>query len=489
MYNNDFPHHFPKNFLWGGATAANQIEGAWNIDGKKLSDAECIKGAQPGTSHRPTLDDATLFSIEEAVNSSSEKLYPKRHGNDFYHRYPEDIKLLAKMGFKAFRISLAWSRIFPNGDDEQPNEKGLQFYENVFKEMHKYGIEPVVTLSHYDVPVSMTLRYNGWASRKAISAFTNYTKTVFNRYKGLVRYWMTFNEINTGASGFHATGALEDELTTEDEKLQLRYQALHYQFVASSIATKQLHEIIPNAKMGCMLARSETYPATCAPLDVLAAQRANDLNYFFTDVQVRGEYPEYMNRFFAEHHIKIKMEPDDETLLKQYPVDYLSFSYYCSATVSGSHGLNFANVDQVKVSNPHLNATDWGWEIDPIGLRIALDDMWDRYRVPLFVVENGIGAHDQIASDGKIHDDYRIQYFRSHIQQMKEAIKDGVNLMGYLTWAPIDLVSFSTSEMSKRYGFVYVDLDDKGNGSMDRMPKDSFFWYQKVISSNGEDLG
>lgn len=488
MYQNDYPHHFPKNFLWGGATAANQIEGAWNIDGKLLSDAECIKGSQPGSNHRPTLDDATLETLKEAIASDSDKLYPKRHGNDFYHRYPEDIKLLAEMGFKAFRISIAWSRIFPHGDDQKPNEKGLAFYENVFKEMHKYNIEPVVTLSHYDVPVGLTLKYNGWASREAIKDFTRYTQTLFDRYQGLVKYWMTFNEINTGADGFHATGALEDDLNTDEEKLQLRYQALHHQFVASAIATKQLHETIPNAKMGCMIARFETYPATCNPDDVVAAQQVNDLNYFFTDVQVRGEYPEYMNRYFAEHHIKLRMEPGDQRIIKQYPVDYLSFSYYNSMTVSGKNAAHFTNPEQIKVANPYLDQTDWGWEIDPKGLRIALNDMWDRYHVPLFIVENGMGAHDQIAVDGKIHDDYRIKYFRAHIQQAKEAVMDGVELVGYLTWAPIDLVSFSTSEMSKRYGFVYVDLDDAGNGTMDRMPKDSFYWYQKVIATNGEDL-
>lgn len=490
MYATDYPKTFPENFLWGGATAASQIEGAWNIDGKKLSGAECIKGAKEGDINS-TLDDATLKSITEAVNSNSDKEYPKRHGNDFYHHYKEDIRLLADMGFKAFRISIAWSRIFPNGDELTPNEKGLEFYDHVFDEMRKYNIEPVVTLSHYEMPVGLTLKYNGWASRQAISDFTRYTETVFRRYKDKVKYWMTFNEINTGTTGFHATGALEDGLKTENEKLQLRYQALHHQFVASSLATKQLHEIIPGAKMGCMLARMQTYPATCNPADVVMAQKVDRLNLFFTDVQVRGEYPEYMNRYFAEHDITIKMLVGDQQILKKYPVDYLSFSYYMSSATTAkkvNDPTAEATGNQHAVRNEYLTTTPWGWQIDPQGLRIALNTLWDRYRKPLFIVENGMGSYDKISKDGKIHDDYRINYLRAHIEQMKEAIKDGVQLMGYLTWAPIDLVSFSTSQMSKRYGFVYVDLDDNGNGTMKRIPKDSFYWYKKVIATNGENL-
>lgn len=491
MYATDYPKTFKPGFLWGGATAASQIEGAWNIDGKKLSGAECIKGAKEGDTHS-TLDEATHASIEAAIKSKSDKEYPKRHGNDFYHRYPEDIKLLSKMGFKAFRISIAWSRIFPNGDELKPNEAGLAFYDRVFDELHKYGIEPVVTLSHYEMPIGLTLKYNGWASRQAITDFTRYTATVFKRYRNKVKYWMTFNEINTGTTGFHATGALEDGLKTEDEKLQLRYQALHHQFIASSLATKQLHEIIPGAKMGCMLARMQTYPATCNPDDVIMAQKIDRLNLFFTDVQVRGEYPEYMNRYFAEHHIVIKMLAGDQALLKKYPVDYLSFSYYMSSATSATpkhDATSKATNNPYAVRNQYLKQTPWGWQIDPKGLRVALNTLWDRYRVPLFVVENGMGTYDKVSADGKIHDSYRIAYLRAHIEQMKEAVKDGVNLMGYLTWAPIDLVSFSTSQMSKRYGFVYVDLDDEGNGTMNRTPKDSFYWYKQVIASNGEDLG
>ena len=479
------PSGFSKDFLWGGATSASQIEGAWNVDGKGLTTAEVVKKAK--SRKEMSMNMVTEDSIKEAILDKTDTLYPKRRGIDFYHHYKEDIKLFSEMGFKAFRLSIAWARIFPNGDENEPNEAGLSFYDKVFDELNKYSIEPVVTLSHYEMPIQLTLKQNGWASRKTIEYFNHFTETVFKRYKSKVKYWITFNEINTGTIGFHETGALDDNLDHK-KQLQLRYQALHHQFVASAKAVKQCHEINPNAKIGCMLARTQTYAKTCSPEDVRAAQIENEKNLFFTDVQVRGEYPEYMNRYFAENNIKINMEPEDEKLIKAYPSDFLSFSYYMSTITS-------SNQDEVTIGNmatgernPYLEESDWGWQIDPIGLRITLNDFWDRYHVPLFVVENGLGAFDKISKDGKIHDDYRIDYIRKHVLQMKEAVKDGVQLMGYLVWGPIDLISFSTSEMSKRYGFIYVDQDDEGNGSLKRSKKDSFEWYKKVIESNGRDL-
>lgn len=476
---------FPTNFLWGGSTAANQIEGAWNLAGKQLSDAECIEGAATGAINS-TLDDATKESLTAAIKSTSSTKYPKRHGIDFYHHYQEDIRLLAEAGFKAFRISIAWSRIFPHGDEKVPNEDGLQFYERVFQTMHDYHIEPVVTLSHYEMPVGLTMKYNGWASRQAINDFIRFTEVVFKRYRHLVKYWMSFNEINTGTGGFHATGALEDDLTTYDQRLQRRYQALHHQFVASALATKQLHEINSSAKMGCMLARDQVYPATSAPADARAAQLMDQLNLFFTDVQVRGKYPNYIQRYFKRHHIQIKWENGDQQLLRQFPVDYLSFSYYASHAVSAE--IDPTTGDPKFVPNPALSATKWGWEIDPVGLRIALNTLWDRYQIPLFIVENGIGAVDQLTADEKIHDNYRIEYLHDHLVQLKEALKDGVDVMGYLMWSPFDLVSFSTSQMSKRYGLIYVDLDDQGQGSMKRILKDSYYWYRNIINTNGATL-
>ncbi|BDR56805.1 glycoside hydrolase family 1 protein [Xylocopilactobacillus apis] len=487
MYSKDVPTGFPKGFLWGGATAANQIEGAWNVDGKGLTTAEAVKKAQ---NHLVlSMNDVSKSSIEEAIADQTDEMYPKRRGIDFYHHYKEDIKLFAEMGFKVFRISIAWARIFPNGNDAEPNEAGLKFYDNVFKECHKYGIEPVVTISHYEMPLNLTVQQNGWASRKTIEDFTRYTKVLFNRYRGVVKYWMTFNEINAIIGGYTGTGAVDNELSLTEQG-QLRYQAVHHQFVASAMAVKQCHEIDPEAKIGCMLARMQTYPKSSNPSDVRAAQLQDQLNLFFTDVQVRGAYPEYMNRYFKENGIEIKMEPDDEKIIMAGKVDYLGFSYYMtSITTASEHVEKFTgNFVAGSEKNPYLETSDWGWQIDPIGLRITLNEFWDRYRVPLFIVENGLGAEDKMTLDHKVHDTYRIAYLRKHIEQMREAIKDGVKLMGYTTWGPIDLISFSTSEMSKRYGFIYVDQDDEGNGSLKRYKKDSFYWYKKVIASNGEDL-
>ncbi|AVK64020.1 6-phospho-beta-glucosidase [Lactobacillus sp. CBA3606] len=487
MYSKTIPTGFPKGFLWGGATAANQIEGAWNVDGKGLTTAEVVKKAED----RKNIDQmnaVTMASIQTAMADSTDTLYPKRRGIDFYHHYREDIKLFAEMGFKAFRLSIAWSRIFPKGDETEPNEAGLKFYDAVFAECHKYNIEPVVTISHYEMPLDLTLINNGWASRQTIADFTRYTKVLFNRYQGIVKYWMTFNEINASTWGFMGTGAVDSDLDTAGQ-MQLRYQALHHEFIASAIAVQQCHAIDPTAKIGCMLARMQTYANTSNPVDVRAAQLQDQLNLFFTDVQVRGEYPTYMNRYFVENGVTLQMDPGDEALLQAGKVDYLGFSYYMSTVTSVSDNVEKANGNlNMGGKNPYLKTSDWGWQIDPIGLRITLNEFWDRYRVPLFIVENGLGAFDKPSADGKIHDDYRIDYLRQHIQQMQEAIKDGVNLMGYTMWGPIDLISASTSEMSKRYGFIYVDQDDAGQGTLKRRRKASFDWYRKVIASNGAKL-
>ena len=486
MYRSEFPTQFPDGFLWGGATAANQVEGAWDVDGKGLTTAEVVRKADD-RKHMTGMDEISRHDIDVALADHTTAHYPKRRGVDFYHHYKEDIALFAEMGFKVYRFSIAWGRVFPNGDEAEPNEAGLAFYDKVIAELEKYHIEPLITLSHYEMPIGLTLKQNGWASRDTIADFNRFTEVVFKRYAGRVKYYLTFNEINTASWGFHATGAIDDQLS-ENEQLQLRYQAVHHQFVASAIATKQLHAIDPNAKIGCMLARMQTYPASSRPEDVRAAQLSDELNLFFTDVQARGEYPEYMNRYFAEHHIQIQMADDDEAVLKRYPVDFISFSYYMTTvTKAGENGETAGNM-ATGGRNPYLKASDWGWQIDPVGLRITLNAMWDRYRKPLFVVENGLGAVDKLEA-GQVHDSYRIEYLRLHIEQMLEAIKDGVKLMGYTSWGPIDLISFSTSEMSKRYGFIYVDQDDEGAGSLKRIKKDSFAWYQHVIATNGTELG
>ncbi|HEL2037385.1 TPA: 6-phospho-beta-glucosidase [Streptococcus suis] len=480
---------FPKGFLWGGATAANQYEGGWNLGGRGPATSDTYIAVDPDKrkdmSHfgKPV----SLADVEFAL-ADQEGLYPKRWGSDFYHRYKEDIALFAEMGFKTFRLSIAWSRIFPKGDELEPNEEGLAFYDAVFDELNKYGIEPLVTLSHYEFPLHLALEYGGWKNRKVIEFFVRYAETVFKRYQGKVKYWLTFNEINIlGMVGYLSGGLLFEDGKND---LEAMYQAVHHQFIASSLATKAAHEIDPENKVGCMLARMENYAATCNPDDVLAALKKDQENLFYTDVQVRGAYPSYMKRFFKENNIQVVFEPGDEAILKQYPVDFMSFSYYMTSITRALPDKDKATAGNLILgeANPYLEASDWGWQIDPVGLRITLNKLYDRYQVPLFIVENGLGALDKVEADGSIEDGYRIAYLEKHIQQMYEAIEDGVELMGYTPWGCIDLVSASTSEMSKRYGFIYVDADDQGKGSFDRSRKASFYWYKDVIASNGANV-
>ncbi|WP_203269116.1 glycoside hydrolase family 1 protein [Streptococcus uberis] len=483
---------FPKDFLWGGATAANQYEGAWNEGGRGPATSDTSRAVNPEDHKSLGSEFLTPMNREKldfALNDS-DGLYPKRWGSDFYHRYKEDIALMAEMGFKTFRMSIAWSRIFPKGDEMEPNEEGLAFYDAVFDELNKYGIEPLVTLSHYEFPIHLVTEYGGWKNRKIIDFFVHYAETVLKRYKGKVNYWLTFNEINI----LGMTGYLSGGLLFEDGKLNLQemYQAVHHQFVASSLATKTAHEVDPNNKVGMMLARMEAYPATCHPDDIMQSIHKDHENLFYSDVQIRGKYPSYMKRFFKENNIELVFEEGDETILKDYPVDFMSFSYYMSSVTrhpnNQTDGQKTAGNLIMGESNPYLEASDWGWQNDPIGLRVTLNKLYDRYQVPLFIVENGLGALDKLEEDGSVHDSYRIDYLKKHIQQMHEAIEDGVDLMGYTMWGCIDLISASTSEMSKRYGFVYVDADDQGNGSFNRYKKDSFYWFKEVIETQGASI-
>lgn len=476
---------FPNNFLWGGATAANQIEGAYDKDGKGLSIFDMVSFVpKEKRGNDIEMDVKSKSELDALLNQSDNGNFPKRRGIDFYHRYKEDIALFAEMGFKTFRLSISWPRIFPNGDETTPNEEGLAFYDNVFDELLKHGIEPLVTLSHYEMLLHLVQQYNGWSDRRLVDFFVHYAETVFNRYKDKVKYWLTFNEINISTfSPYIGSGILVDEV---DKKEQTIYQALHHQFVASARAVKACHEIVDDAQIGCMLARMEIYPETCNPDDVLAALDEDQKNLFFTDVQVRGEYPSFMLHYFKKKDITIEMLPGDEELLALHTVDFLSFSYYMTMVASDQEkelGNFFSGI-----KNPYLKASDWGWQIDPKGLRITLKKLYDRYQVPLFIVENGLGAYDKVEADGTIQDDYRIEYMRAHIEQMKEAVREGVDLIGYTSWGCIDLISAGTSEMSKRYGFIYVDQDDYGNGSLERRKKKSFDWYKQVIATNGQEL-
>ncbi len=476
---------FREDFLWGGATAANQFEGAWNLDGKGDSVSDHFTN---GTVDRPK---------EVTVKLEDDKFYPSREAIDFYHRYKEDIALFAEMGFKCFRFSIAWTRIFPTGMESEPNEAGLKFYENVIDECRKHNIEPLITISHYELPYALVEKYNGWAGRELVDYYFNYCKTIFDRYKGKVKYWLTFNEINSGTMPMGSVLSLgtikgySGPINKVPDDPAVRFQALHHQFVASAKAVKYAHDNYPEYKIGDMNIFATMYPYTCNPDDIIEWQKDNRMkNWFCSDVQVRGEYPSYSERYFEENGITIKKEAGDDEILKEGTVDFYTFSYYMSNCVSTDPEVNATSGGNLigGVKNPYLKASDWGWQIDPKGLRISLNEIYGRYQIPLMVVENGLGAKDVIEEDGSIHDSYRIDYLRQHIAEMKEAVKDGVDLMGYTPWGCIDLVSASTGEMTKRYGFIYVEKYDDGTGSLARRKKDSFDWYKKVISTNGEDL-
>ena len=476
---------FCKDFLWGGATAANQIEGGWQEGGKGPSEADMLS-AGTHTSPRQITPDT-----EPGLT------YPNRTASDFYHHYKEDIALMGEMGFKAYRMSIAWSRIFPTGEETEPNPAGLQFYDDVFDELKAHGIEPIVTLSHYEMPLHLVNKYNGWASREVIALFERYARTVIAHFKGKVRYYLTFNEINCGTMPMGAileTGTIrgfEGPTDKVPDNKQERFQALHHQFVASAEAVRYAHDHYPQFKMGCMICFITSYALTCDPADEIANQKAMQIsNWFCSDMHVRGEYPSYMKRYFAENNITIRQEPEDAAILKAGTVDFYTFSYYMSNCITTHKDADDVGGNIIAgKKNPYLKASDWGWQIDPVGLRYTLNEIYDRYRIPLMVVENGLGAYDKKDADGKIHDSYRIDYLRAHIEQMAEAVKDGVDLMGYTPWGCIDLVSASTGEMAKRYGFIYVNKFDDGTGDLSREKKDSFYWYQKVIATNGEDLG
>lgn len=478
---------FPDKFLWGGATAANQFEGAWNEDGKGESVPDHVLGG--------TKDTPRIYTKE----IQKDKYYPSHDAVDFYHHYKEDIALYGEMGFKVFRLSINWARIYPTGEEEQPNEKGLEFYHDVFRECHRYGIEPLVTMSHYELPWALSVKYNGWRGRPVIDAFVKYAKTIFTEYKDEVKYWLTFNENNTGAK-FHgrimSLGMLGKDgkpffdPNETSEELNDRYTALHNQLVASAMAVKIGHEINPEFQIGCMTAFMQTYPNTCNPEEISFVQHQMQMtNWFCSDVQVRGYYPAYSKQYFEKNGIRIEMRDGDDKILKEGTVDFYSFSYYMSMVYSVDATKKRASGNMTAgFKNPYLESSEWGWQIDPEGLRIALNEIYDRYQIPVMIVENGLGADDQRSDDGKLHDTYRIDYLRKHIIAMNKAIEDGVDLIGYTMWGCTDLVSASTGEMKKRYGFVYVDKQNDGSGDLHREKKDSFYWYKKVIASNGSDL-
>lgn len=458
---------FPKHFLWGGAIAANQVEGSFDLDGKGLSTSDMLPNG--------------ILSPHQTRQQRTEGI--KDLAIDFYQRYPEDIALFNEMGFNCLRLSIAWTRIFPNGDESEPNEEGLAYYDRIFDELAKHDITPFVTLSHYEMPYALVENYGGWASRELISFFERYARTVFERYQNKVKLWLTFNEINMSLHAPFTGVGLAEEASE-----QAIYQAIHHQLVANAKAVKLCHEIIPDAKIGNMLLGALNYPYTCNPDDVIAAMQENNKWLFFGDVQTRGRYPGYMLRYFREKGIEIEMQPGDVEELASASVDFISFSYYASGCASADPKQKEVGNIVDSVPNPYLEKSQWGWLIDPKGLRILLNFLYDRYQKPLFIVENGLGARDEINANGEIEDDYRIAYLNDHLVQAREAVLDGVELMGFTSWGPIDLVANSTAEMSKRYGYIYVDRHDDGSGTLERKRKKSFFWYQDVIRTHGASL-
>lgn len=468
----------PKNFLWGGAVAANQCEGGYLDDGKGLSSVDVI----PAGENRF----AVMKGIMDYKELGEKEKYPSHEAVDFYHHMKDDIRLLAEMGIRCYRFSIAWSRIYPTGMEEQPSEAGLKFYDALIDELLQYGIEPLVTICHFDVPLYLVEKYGSWRSRSMIDLYVKYAKTLFQRYSGKVKYWITFNEINM-LMHLPFMGAAIRFCGGENEK-QVLYQAAHHELIASALAVKHGHEINPDNRIGCMLAAGSYYPKTCHPDDVWASRVKDRDNYFFTDIQVRGAYPSYAKKMLERNGCMPSMEAGDEEILRRYPVDYVTFSYYSSRLTGADESAAKQTQGNVMSSleNPYLKSSEWGWQIDPKGLRITLNDLYDRYQKPLFIVENGLGAVDRVEADGSIRDDYRIAYLSAHIREMIRAVeRDGVDLIGYTSWGCIDLVSASSGEMKKRYGMIYVDKHNDGSGTYRRIPKKSYGWYRDVIRSNG----
>lgn len=471
---------FPEDFLWGGAIAANQAEGAWREGGKgwSVADLNRYRGDLPPRERNNW--EVTTDEVRAAM-ADEQGRYPKREAIGFYHSFDDDLKQLADAGMTAFRTSISWARVFPNGDDAEPNEEGLAFYDRLIDSIRAHGMEPVITVSHYEMPVNLTLAYDGWHSRELVDLFVRYCEVVLRRYAGKVRWWILVNQINLiQHESFNHLGVAADRVT---DLWSAKYQAIHHELVACAKAQAIGRQIDPEARFGVMLAHGNQDPASPRPEDVLAALRQNQMEYFFSDVALRGRYPGYASRFFADHGITVTMEPGDAEALAAGTADYFAFSYYFTRMVDAT---SFAT--RSSLENPHLEANDWGWAVNPTGLLVALNQYWDRYQVPIMIAENGFGYRDVLEEDGSVHDGYRIAYMRDHLRAVRDAIADGVDVVGWFWWGPIDIVSCSSSEMAKRYGFLYVDLDDAGAGSGARIPKDSHAWFRRVTSSRGAAL-
>ena len=479
-------YHVPQGFMWGVATSANQVEGAWNEDGKGMSIADCERfNPHQDLNDYKKVNDMTSDEIKKALEDKTSKTWGKRHGVDFYHRYSSDLEMLAKTGINSMRISIAWSRIYPNGDDEKPNEAGLRYYDSLFQTMIDNGIQPVVTLSHYEMPLNLVLKYDSWYDKRVISFFTQFAQTVITRYHNLVNYWIPINEIDSIIRHPYSSAGLVKDRFPNLNFDEVIYQSMHNQFVAAAWITKFIHDKYPNAKVGSMITSTMVYPYTSDPRNMLKATQIMRKSYNFSDIQLRGKYPKVLLKHIHDLNVHVKMTDTELKLIKENTADFVAFSYYSSVcTAYDTTGLKVTKANRTTgVYNKYLPESDWGWQIDPVGLRIILINLYDRYQKPLFIVENGLGAKDKLTLDGKVHDQYRIDYLRKHISQMLLSLKDdGIELMGYMVWGTTDMVSASTTQMSKRYGLIYVDLNDEGDGTYKRYLKDSYFWYQKLLS-------
>lgn len=482
-----------KQFFWGGATAANQYEGGYNEGGRGLVRTDVMIGGRVNQQRMVTyvLPDGHTELVkkfdkrpEGAKGTVLEGYYyPNQIGSDFYHRYKEDIALVAEMGFNMFRMSISWSRIFPKGIEEKPNQDGLDFYRNVFLELKKYNIEPLVTIVHNDIPLYIEEEFNGFNNRETIELYTKYCRVIFEEYKDLVKYWLTFNEINLPLASYYLKEGYQSDKNREDA-----FKLMHNEYLASARAVKIGREINPEFHFGCMIAAAASYPETCDPKDVaLNREKWEQIVFYSGDVMCFGEYPTFAKKLWK--NLDINFSEEDMREMKEGCVDFYSFSYYSTSVTSTHVSKDVVGGNLVKGNrNPYLTYSDWGWAMDPSGLKYTLDVLYDRYKRPLIIAENGLGAYDTLNEDGTVNDEYRIVYLREHVKAMKESIENGVDCIGYTPWGCIDLVSAGTGEFRKRYGFVYVDIDDEGNGTLNRYKKDSFFWYKKCIESNGENL-
>lgn len=483
-------YQVPKNFLWGVATSANQVEGGWNEGGKGMSIADCERfNLHQDLADYKKVNDMTTAQIKAAIADKSTKAWGKRHGVDFYHHYREDIKQLAALGINTFRTSIAWSRIFPNGDDKQPNQAGLEFYDKLFAQLKKYHIQPIVTLSHYEMPLNLVLNYDAWYDKKVGQMFVKFAKVVIDRYHDIVKYWVPINEIDSIIRHPYSSAGLVEDRFSDKNFEEVIYQAMHNQFIASAEIIKYVHENYPDAKIGSMITATMVYPYNSDPRNTLKARQVMRESYDFSDIQVRGKYPKSLLLRLKNKGIDLKISESDKKLLKENTADFVAFSYYSSVcTAFDTTGLKVTKANRTQgVYNKYLSTSEWGWQIDPTGLRIMLLDLYDRYQKPLFILENGLGAKDELTSDDKVHDQYRIEYLKKHIEQVLISIKkDGVEVIGYCVWGTTDMVSASTTQMSKRYGLIYVDLDDLGNGTYRRYLKDSYYWYQALLKQGNE---